>query len=214
MAGPELRAPKRAVTAERDRLPAILLTVLLIGAGLYVALHWLDRIETQRESPDVPGAAPAPAGEGARPERPPRRETVPAPPTADVDCGLVNGQRRCYARSHDVPDDELSADDHVRRALAIMESRSSTTARRGSGSVSPYPTADSLYAFAEHRCEAFLARGTIAYRECRAEQWHALRKGCIAWRGRLTTATAPQYERVQAYADAYCVAEQRYHIVD
>lgn len=130
-----------------------------------------------------------------------------------VDCGLINGERRCVPRSAAADESAPSAAERVQRALDIMRERPSSPPAHGDAAAR-YPSVDGLLALAERDCRLVRAEGSIAYRQCRARWWQHFRDHCIGWRGRLNLAGAAQYDAVRSQTDAFCGAEQRYRIIE
>ena len=211
-AGNQLKTDRRSIDRPRDAFGGFAL--LLVVAAL-AAVYFLQR---HRENPPAVAAdAPASAGAAATapsPSRPYAASEQALPPAAAQaqDCGYVNGERRCFARSV-ASDEGPSAADRYARAIRIMQSNPASTGSAVPDDDDPYRGNHALR-FAEQVCTRWLPQHLIEYRHCRAEQWQKLRSHCIAARQELQMASGHRYDALKRSAEEYCSAEQRYQIVD
>ena len=198
----ELRAPKPANGPARRNswfVEGVLWTgfAVLLSLGIYKGVSWVNSITSEQhvEPMKTPKIAREVTDNVDTSDLP--REQMGVSAGSGYDCGLVNGQRKCFARgaeSFSASIDE-SASMRNARALAIMESTRSRTTGQASQRDGRY---NQHLAAAEQACEIFHDRGSIDYRHCRGRRWQELRRGCV-------------WERERNIHDGeWCDAERRF----
>lgn len=216
MPNTELRAPRRKVEKETDWLIPILIGIIVIGGLGYMVLKNIDRSQTNaalEESDRANSEMGMHDAESARQRQILQQRQQAAQMRQSSPSPAVTTES---GRRYEVPgrtqnnsgSDEISTAERYRRASRIMESNRPQTPSYST------QTQNEQLRIANTVCTAILPQGSIAYRQCRAEQWHRLRNGCIQRRQQLNMMTGTQYTTLNASAQEWCTAESQYRIVD
>jgi hypothetical protein len=198
----ELRPPKRQIQKERDQLMPILCVIVAVSVIGFMYIR--DKASKTIEETAANEPPQQQRTETPKPT-PPVRQTAPRNQIT-TESGRTYYVEPTVPRSYERH--EPTPAERYARASRIMESTSSAQPSR------QYSYRNNTLRIAENACQALLRKGTIAYRECRAAQWHRLRDGCIQRRSAMNITTGRALDELRNEVEEWCTAEAKYQIID
>ncbi|MFT4046753.1 MAG: hypothetical protein QM661_08675 [Solimonas sp.] len=222
MSNIELRPQRRVYKKERDNWPHVLtITVIVLFIGFMTLKNYARKEKIRQDQNEIENNSLAAQEAKKRALDAEIRRRIRAdidggrnqyapgspPPTVVTESGKKYYVQSSAPRAEN--SNELTAEEHYRRAIQIMENGSQNKNIRSYSS-----SGNDVLRIADGACKAVLAKGTIEYRKCRANQWRRLRDGCIHRHEQLKMATGEHYQALKATAEEWCSAENQYKIID